>query len=221
MKIKALMLFLGVGVLTAGSAMAQQEFSDGSVRYSIASEGNGSGGSKTPLPNSYLDLYFKNYYSKMVFKTGSYTYQTIRNARENTAVALISAGANHYMIRMNAEDLEQEASRYQGLTFTQTGKTRKVAGYPCKEAIGTMKDGSTFKVYYDPDLAPENRQYSNQFRGLDGLPLEFELITKNKQKLLMTATNVSLTPQPASLFDLPTQGYRVISKDELSEMMHQ
>ena len=134
--------------------MAQQEFSDGSVRYSIASEGNGSGGSETPLPNSYLDLYFKNYYSKMVFKTGSYTYQTIRNARENTAVALISAGANHYMIRMNAEDLEQEASRYQGLTFTQTGKTRKVAGYPCKEAIGTMKDGSTFKVYYDPDLAP-------------------------------------------------------------------
>ena len=216
MNIKGTLIGVWVVLVALGSAQAQQEFSDASLRYSVTSASNGTG---TPMPDSYLDLYLKNYYSKMVFKTGSYTYQTIRNAREHTAVALISAGSNHYMIRMNAEDLAREAERFQGLTFTPTGKTKQVAGYTCKELVGTLKDGSTFSVYYDPNLIPENKQYSNQFQDLNGLPLQFELITKNHQKLLMTAIQVSLTPQPASLFDVPTQGYRVISREELSDMM--
>ncbi len=64
-----------------------------------------------------------------------------------------------------------------------------------------MPDGKTFEVYYALDLVPENKQYNRRFVNLKGIPLEFEIITKNRlQNQEVVATKIELYPIPASYF---------------------
>lgn len=122
---------------------------------------------------------------------------------------------------MNEAQLKQEDARFQGVSFTDAGGTKEIAGYNCKKATGKLKDGSTFTVYYAPNLIPENTDYSERFAGLKGLPLEFTMTTKKDMKMTMTATKVSIAPQPAAMFNTPNSGYRLLTYDELQSMRNQ
>src|SRR5262249_51378856 len=99
------------------------------------------------------------------------------------------------------------------ITFTNTAETKTIAGYPCVKAIATMKDGSTFSVYYTKEIIPENPDYNMQFRNLDGLPLEYEL-TQGKLKIKYTVSKIVMNPVPASKFDIPKSGYRELTYEE-------
>lgn len=201
-------------------ATAQQQFSDGEIVYSV----------KVDLPpavspeaantfqNSRLIFTFKNYLFRSDMSLGKTTYTTIHNSRDHSAVSLIDAGSEKYLIRMNADDWAKETARYNGLFFTPASGSTEIAGYKCQKAIGKMKDGNTFTVYYAPQLVPENTTYSERFEGLKGLPLSFETNTPQGIKMTMTAVSVNISQQPSSKFDTPSGGYREITYSELESL---
>lgn len=202
--------------------MAQQRFSDGEVHYNIQVEmPPDATASADAFAGSEMTYLFKNYLTRSITHLGEAEYSTIRNARDQTAVTLIVSGNQRYMVKMNADDLKMESAKYQGLTFKDTGGSKEIAGHSCREALGTMADGKTFRVYYAPDLVPENASFSPQFRGLKGLPLQFEITTSSQVKLVMTATSVQIGPQPAAQFDIPKSGYRLLTYTELQRMRAQ
>lgn len=217
---RIILLILSVPLLMRLSASAQQQFSDGEITYSVKVElpAGASPAAANAFQNSRLIFTFKNYLFRSDMFLGKTTYTTIHNSRDNSAVSLIDAGSEKYLIRMNADDWAKETARYQGITFSNASGSMEIAGYKCQQATGKLKDGSTFTVYYTPQLIPENTTYSERFEGLKGLPLYFEATTPGGIKTIMTATSVNISQQPPSKFDVPSSGYREISYAELQNL---
>lgn len=91
-----------------------------------------------------------------------------------------------------------------------------ILGYNCKLAVATLKDGSSFKVYYTTDIAFQNKDYGMQFQSLPGFPLEYES-ELGKMKVTYIADKISFDPVAAALFDLPKTGYREMTYDEVKK----
>jgi hypothetical protein len=149
--------------------------------------------------------------SEMVSALASFT--TIHDSRTGTAVILQEVSGAKLLIRMNADNWKDKNKRYEGVTFTNTDERKVVAGYNCIKAIAKLKDGATFTVYYTDEIIPENQDYSYQFKGLNGLPLEYEL-TQKDLRIKYTVSKISLNPVPASKFDIPKSGYREMTYEE-------
>ena len=149
--------------------------------------------------------------SEMVSSLASFT--TIHDSRTGAAVVLQEISGQKLLIHMTADDWKDKNKRYEGISFTNTAETKTIAGYPCVKAIATMKDGSTFSVFYTKDIIPENSDYNVPFRNLEGLPLEYEL-QQGKLKIRYTVSKINLNPVPASKFDIPKSGYRELTYEE-------
>lgn len=199
------------------SATGQQKFSEGKITYSVDAE-DVSPQAAAAFKNSQLVFHFKNYLFRSEIRVGPTTYVNIRNGRDHSGITLINSGANKYLIRMDAEELKNESARLEGVTFQDQPGTKQIAGYTCQKAIGKLKNGNTFTVYYTQDLVPVFGDYSPRFSGLKGLPLQFEMETKSGRHLTMTATNVDIGLQPAVLFRIPTSGYRELSYEEFEKL---
>jgi GLPGLI family protein len=149
--------------------------------------------------------------SEMVSALASFT--TIYDEKTGAAVVMQEVGGQKLLIRMTAADWKDRNRKYEGIKFTTTAETKTLAGYTCKKAIAQLKDGSSFVVFYTPDIVPENDQYNAQFAGLNGLPLEYEL-TQGKLNIRYVVAQVNLNPVPVSKFDTPKTGYREMTYEE-------
>ena len=149
--------------------------------------------------------------SEMVSSLASFT--TIHDARTGAAVVLQEVSGQKLLIRMTGDNWNEKNKRYDGITFTSTSESKQIAGYNCLKTIATLKDGTSFAVFYTKELLADNQDYSYQFKTLDGLPLEYELI-QGSLKIKYTVSKISLNPVPASRFDIPKSGYREMTYDE-------
>ncbi len=158
-------------------------------------------------------VYIKGTLSRSEMSSALASFTTIHDARTGAAVVLQEISGQKLLIKMTAENWKDKNRRYEGITFKPTDETKIIAGYKCTKAIATMKDGSTFTVYYTRDIMPENSDYNVQFKNLDGLPLEYELI-QGKLKIKYTVSKINMNPVPASKFDIPKSGYRELTYEE-------
>lgn len=204
----------------AATATAQQRFSDGEITYAVdvVLPDGAPAGAADAYQGSRLIYSFKNYRFRSDMHVKNRVFTSIRNNRDNTAVTLIDAGPAKYLIRLNAQQFAEESASTQAEQFSDAGAGGEIAGYACKKAIGKLKDGGTFTVFYTPAIIPENTGYNKRFAGLGGTPLKFEATTANGVKMTMTAIRVSLAPQPSAKFDIPTSGYREMSYEELQQL---
>jgi len=221
---KILFIALIPCVLFVCRTEAQKQVSDAQITYRIKVDlpEGAPAAAAAQFENSHLVYAFKNYLFRSDMYVGQKTYSNIRNSRDHTAVSLIdNGGPVKYLIRFDPQELAKESSRFDGITFKDGNGTRKIAGYACREATGQLKDGTTFTLYYTPELLTEDTDYNDRFKGLKGIPLEFETTTRHHVTMTMTATDVSLAPQPRSVFAVPTSGYREISYSELQRLRAQ
>jgi GLPGLI family protein len=142
------------------------------------------------------------------------TLVTINDSSKNTIVILKEFGEQKYMITLTPDDWKDANRKYEGITYSYDATAEKtILGYRCKKAIGTLKDGTTYTVWYTEDLVPVNRNFQVETRDLPGLALEYE-VQSNNQKVTYTVSKISFSPVQASKFDLPKSGYRIITYAE-------
>lgn len=158
-------------------------------------------------------IYLKGNLSRSEMASALFSSTTIHDAKTGTAVVLREVSGQKLLIRMSNKDWLEKNDRYEGITFTNTAETKEIAGYKCTKAEAKMSDGSSFIVYYTPDIVPENREYDSHFKNLNGLPLEYEL-TQRSLTIRYTVSKINLNPVPASKFDIPTSGYREMTYAE-------
>ncbi|MEO8583893.1 MAG: DUF4412 domain-containing protein [Flavitalea sp.] len=158
-------------------------------------------------------IYLKGNMSRSEMVSALFSSTTIHDSKSGTAVVLREVSGQKLLIRMTAEDFHKKNSRYEGITFVNTGETKEIAGYKCIKAEAKMNDGTSFLVYYTPDIVPENKEYDYHFRNLNGLPLEYEL-SQPKLTIKYTVSKINMNPVPVSKFDIPTSGYREMSYGE-------
>lgn len=194
---------------------AQKKFTEGTISYDIVINT----GSDKPKNADYLDgttvvNYIKGNKSRTETVSLLGTLTTIHDRDKKSIVILKEFGEQKYMVTMTPEDWKDANKKYDALTYALDNTDEKVIlGYKCKKAIGQLPDGTTYTVWYTPDLIPENKDIQYETRTLPGMTLEYEINSKN-QKVTCTVSKISFSPVAASKFDLPKSGYRIITYAE-------
>jgi hypothetical protein len=206
--------FTLLGFLLVTGTFAQKRVSDLTIVYDAVIT---TGAAEPKLADAFdgatTTVYLKGGLSRSEMQSALASFTTIHDGRTGSAVVLQEVGGQKVLIRMTAADWKDKNRRYEGIEFTTTGETKQLAGYTCKKAVATLKDGSTFTVYYTEELVPENNHYNSQFTNLRGLPLEYEL-QQGKLTIKYVVSQVSLNPVPVSKFDIPKAGYREMTYEE-------
>ena len=210
LKTGMLVLFILMGFMT----VAQKSISEATLVYNISIET----GSTEPKMADMLDgatttIYIKGSESRseMVSSLGSEI--TIHDARTGKGIILKDYSGQKLMITLTKEDWEKKNKKYEGIIFEPTSETMVITGYTCKKAIAKLKDGSSFVVYYTPDLSMTNKDYEYQFKTLPGVAMQYEWQSQ-KMKFKYSLSRINFDNVSASKFDIPKSGYRVMTADE-------
>lgn len=208
----AILLF--ICVFTSFDSFAQKNLSEGSLVYNISVET----GSTQPKMADMLDgatttVYLKGSESRTEMISGLGSEATIYNATTGNGVILKDYSAQKLMITLTPEDWNKNNKKYDGITFEKTGETAVIAGFNCQKTIAKLKDGSTFTVYYTTDINVTNKDYDYQFKTLPGLAVQYEMQT-GKMKFKFTLSKINYSLVPASKFEIPKSGYRVLTYEE-------
>jgi GLPGLI family protein len=117
------------------------------------------------------------------------------------------------MITLDKEDWEKKNRKYEGITYAISDETVNIAGYECKKAIATLKDGNSFTVYFAPGLKVSNLNYDNPFRNLPGLAVQYEW-KSGKMMFKYSLAKINSETVPSTRFEIPKSGYRVLTFEE-------
>jgi len=193
---------------------AQKLISEGTLVYNISIQT----GDKEPKIADMLDgatttIYIKGNQTRSEMLSGLGSESTIHDAKTGNGVILKDYSGQKLMITLSQNDWEKKNKKYEGLTYEITDETNVIAGYNCKKAIAKLKDGTSFIVYFSPDLKIANKEYDYPFKTLPGLAMQYEW-QSGKMKFKYTLSKVSFDPVPSSKFDIPNSGYRVLTFEE-------
>lgn len=214
--LKTGLFFLLMGLVTGLNA--QQVYGEGMVTYNIVvNTGNNETKAADLLDGATQKIFFKGVNTRTELSSILGKTITLHDSRLGNAVVMNEYGEQKILIRMTKGDYEDRNSKYAGIQFEYLPETKKIMGYNCKLAIAKLKDGSTFRVYYTPELVFQNKDYGAQFKNLPGFPLEYES-ELGKMKVTCIADKVSFDPVPAALFDTPKAGYREMTYDEVKNI---
>ena len=213
-----LVIFLLSFVLLSSTTNAQRSLTEGTLVYNMSVE-TGSGEPKIAdmFDGATTTIYLKGSMSRTELVSSLGREATIHDASAGTSVILKDYSGQKLMITMTGQDWEQNNNKYEGITFENTGGvTQKIAGFNCKKAIAKLKDGTTFTVFYTPEVNVANKGYDAQFKTLPGLPVQYEM-QSGKMTLKFTLASISYNSVSASKFEIPKSGYRVLTYAETKQ----
>ena len=121
-------------------------------------------------------------------------------------------GNNKFITKLDSAMWRKENLEFDSMTIVITQETKKIIGYDCKKADLKLTNGKTYQVYFVPTLMPSVREFEVEFKNIPGLVLAYFVQSKDGKKINYTATKLNLSPVPASKFDIPTTGYRLLEK---------
>ncbi|MEO5783379.1 MAG: hypothetical protein ABIQ07_08920 [Ginsengibacter sp.] len=206
--------FIIILFLSVITVKAQKVISEGTLIYNISIQT----GSNEPKMADMLDgattaIYIKGSQSRSELVSGLGSEVTIYDSKKGSGVILKDYSGQKLMITLNKDDWDKKNSKYEGITFETTSETLNIAGYNCKKAIAKLKDGSSFVVYYTPEIEVADKDYDYQFKNLPGLALQYEW-QSGKMRFKYTLSKINFDVVPVSKFDIPKSGYRVMTYAE-------
>ena len=201
----------------SASVHAQKKLTEGSIFYDITI----STSSEKPQNAEFLNgatnaVYLKPGKSRtdMVSSLGTRSTIITQTGDKKNITFLNEYGEQKYMIVLTPADWAEANQKYENVTFTfDPTATKTIQGFTAKKAIGSLADGTTFTVWYTPDIVMDNKDFQYANKNLPGLALEYET-TLGNLKVTYTASKVSFAPVPPAKFELPKSGYRVMTYQE-------
>ncbi len=116
-------------------------------------------------------------------------------------------------IHMSKEDFEKESMESPDPEFEYPNEKKVIQGYKCKLATSLMDDGGYQRIWFTKQI----RVKHNQFKKLNGFPLEYETF-KDDMHTKTTVTKLERFKVDQSLFAVP-EGYKQMSMDELNTLL--
>jgi len=207
---------LTVLLLVSVFSFAQKTISEGTIVYDIAIQSAGKEGPGA-LDGGTVTVYLKGGQSRSDMASALGKETTIHEAKTGSAVILKEYSGQKLMITLTKEDWEAKNKSSNDIKFELGTETKVIAGYTCNKAIAKMPDGSSFIVYYTPDLVATNKEYNATFKNLPGLAVEYER-QSGTMKYKYTLSKINFEPVLASKFEFPKSGYRVMTYEENQQM---
>lgn len=212
---------LAVVALTVLSVTAQT--SEGFVLYDMKIEG---------LPPEQAAM-IGDMETRVTFKNGKvltemssmmFTNQTLVD--ENGMIMLMEQMGNKMAVKQTKDEMDKEAAKAREKQpdpkIEYTAETKTIVGYECKKAIVTVigkdKKEEKMDVWYSDKFANPNKDGKGKgqgfMKGLKGMPFEYAG-GQGGMKFKMVAKEVSIDPIADGKFNLSTDGYKIMTMDEL------
>lgn len=214
MKKTAQIVFGMIALVFSAPLFGQKKLTEATISYDVVINTD----NKSPQAADLLDgatsiIYLKGNSSRSEMISSLGTQSTIIDGKTGNVTILKDYGEQKYMIKMTADNWKESNKKYEGVSFTFEDEYKTIAGYKCQKAIGKLSDTSTFTVYFTRDLEPINKNFQYLNKNLPGLAMQYEA-SLGKLKVTYTVSSINFNPVPASKFDLPKSGYRVMSYEE-------
>ncbi len=170
---------------------------------------------------------FKNGKSLSELNSMMVTTQTLVD--DKGMVMLMEQMGNKIAIKQTKDEMEKEEAKQKDKPtdpkIEYTSETKTIAGYECKKAIITMvnkdKKEEKMEVWVSDKFENTNKDGKGRgqgfMKGLKGMPFEYSS-TMGPMKVSVLAKSVSTEPVPDSKFELSTDGYKLMTMDELKAM---
>ncbi|HEY6976699.1 MAG TPA: hypothetical protein VH396_10450 [Chitinophagaceae bacterium] len=203
-------LFILLSVLFSKLSNAQSQLvvGDCTVTYSVTGS---NAETNQNLAGTTKTLYIKGKRSRIDLVGNNYKQSVIYDNESGTAVILKEIGAEKYMSTFSSDEWKKENKQFEGLTVTLTNESKTILGYECKKAVVHLKNGSYYNIYYALAIMPSANENPYQFKDIPGFVLQYETYNdKNSSRITYTATIINFNPVPASRFQIPSSGYRIL-----------
>ena len=163
-------------------------------------------------------IFFKDNMLRMEMKMMGMSTIVISNSKDQSATTLMDMMGNKYAIKMSAEEIEKEKAKLatQKFEVKTTSDTKEIAGFKCKKAIATTKDGQSLTIYYTNDILAKNQGFNDQYKGIEGFPMEYQL-SQNGMNMKFMAKSAAKEKVDAEKFTIPAE-YKLTTREELSKM---
>ena len=159
-------------------------------------------------------VYIKSNNARIDLVAPAYSQTTIFNKTTATATVLRSFGDDKYMTPLNAQQWRKVNLGLDSIQMQITSDSISILDYTCKKAVLQLKDGAQVIVYFTTAIIPSVREYEYMFKDVPGFVLGYEMQDEAGVKKVFRATQINLyNPVPASKFDIPTKGYRIIAAE--------
>lgn len=190
-----------------------QTYNDGKIEYDVMLAGDADTATVSLFQNAYMILYIRGYQTRTEVHTNLGTTTTIYDEKKGTAVILNEYGNQHVMVRLSSDQYKIANKKYQNPVVTPLKDAKTINGYQCKSAQLKFQDGSSFLVYFAPDL-----KFHTAYNGfpaiLNGFPFEYES-DMSGVKVKYKIRKIKLDAIPANLFSIPEEGYREVKFEEI------
>jgi hypothetical protein len=152
-------------------------------------------------------IFIKGNSCKTILKTPQLTQTIIFNIQQDTAIILKEIGLNHFLQYIQYSSINPVnlvASKKNGVNST-------LLSYPCESITLSWADGTTMEVTYTTVIIPTVTVYEKAFKEIPGLVLQYQLTTKEGNKILYNATKVDLSPITLNVFEVNKANYQQIN----------
>jgi GLPGLI family protein len=209
---KKVIAFLGlIGVLYVQGHAQQRVVAECTVTYSISTDEKNDKDWIESLKASTKTVYIKGFNSRADLISPAFTQSVFFDKSNGTAIVLRILGNNKFITKLDTSGWHQLNSKFDEAVLIVSNETKTILGYECKKAVLQLRDGNSFTLYYTTAIIPSVREFEFQFKNIPGFVLEYETSEKNGKKVHYTATKINLNPVPASKFEIPVSGYRVLN----------
>ncbi len=202
-KVCGLFLLFFLFSVQSKSQPAAKLMAECTITYSVLLEGN-------EHQSTTKTLFIKGRKTRTDISYSSFTQSTLFDNKTGEAVVLKSIGSDKYISSFTAEQWKEKNNQWDNLKVTLTNEATKILNYNCRKALLTTKNGYRFVVFYTTDFIASATENPYQFKDIPGLILEYESQTGEGKPITFKATNINFSPVPASKFEIPTTGYRIL-----------
>lgn len=204
---KGLLIVIFVFIFFATRSQNQVVVGDCTITYKIS---GGDAGINKNLQDVSKIFYLKGKLSRVDLLSNDFKQSIFYDSKSGSAVVLKEIGSEKYKSVYSADQWRNENKRFEGSKITPTTERKTILGYDCRKIIVTLKDGNTYNMYCALAIIPSINENPYQFKDMPGFVLEYETSTGANTKITYTATMINFNPVPASKFEIPTTGYRIL-----------
>ena len=152
-------------------------------------------------------VFIKGNSCKTIIKTPQLSQTLIFNTQQDTAIILKELGLNkflQYILYASMQPVNLVASKKNGATTT-------ILNYPCETITLSWANGTSMEVTYTTVIVPTVTVYEQAFKEIPGLVLNYQLTTKEGNRILYSATKVDLSPITLNVFEVNKNNYQQIN----------
>ncbi len=190
----------------------QRVVAECTVVYSIHGDSTADKDLVESLKSSFKTVYIKSNNVRTDLVTTAFKQSVFYDKSAGNAIVLREFGNNKFMTKLDRTSWDKQNAQYDGMQLTSSKEVKTILGYECKKMLLQLKNGNSFVIYYASNIIPSVKDFEFEFKDVPGFVMEYEAIESTGKKLYYTATKIDvISPVPASKFDIPTNGYRLLN----------